>query len=111
MTQLINARKNGRRVLVELPSHHVFRRPKVYEPIDFSRIVGVDSESFSNRKYSGDLRTNMVQVAYCNSEKDVILDTTKEDHPLGVVFDEIWDAQDELLNIPKYRVKEDNPSR
>ncbi len=96
---LIHARKSGKPVLVELPSHHVFRRPKIYEPIDPTYLVGLDSESFWN--YDGGLRTNLVQLDFCDSATSVILDTTEKDFPIESVFDVLWD---------KYSTKEICPS-
>ncbi len=99
MTQIIHARKSGKPVLVELPLHHVFRRPKVYEPIDPTYIVGLDSESFKN--CAGQLRTNLVQLDFCNSATSVVLDTTEKDFPIEAVFDALWTT---------YSTKENRPS-
>src|SRR5260221_9219264 len=100
MTQIIHARKSGKPVLVELPSHHVFRRPKVYEPIDPTYIVGLDSESFSNKNYDGQLRTNLVQLDFCDSDTSVILDTTEKAFPIEAVFDALWTTYSTRENRP-----------
>src|SRR5712691_9268613 len=92
MTQLIHARNSVNPVRVELPSHHVFRRPKVYEPINPRYLVGLDTESFSNKNYGGELRTNLVQLDFCDSDTSVVLDTTEKMYPIEAVFDALWNA-------------------
>src|SRR6266567_2891640 len=92
MTQLIHARKSGKPVRVELPSHHVFRRPKVYEPIDPQYLIGLDTESFSNKNYGGQLRTNLVQLDFCDSDTSMVIDTTENAYPVEAEFDTLWNA-------------------
>lgn len=110
-SKTIHGYKQHQPCTIVLPARDTFKVPKTYKPIDDSRIVGFDTESFHSREYGAQfdektqlwrngLRTISVQL-YAKEWK-TILYTLHDEYPLLKVLNTLF---------PIYAVKEERPSR
>src|SRR5713101_1825465 len=108
--QRIKAPKGHRFIPVDLHYRDTFTIPGAYPRLSADRIVGLDSESFQNREYGGELRTNLVPLDFADPSKNAVLETCDYEHPVTSVLRHLWmfAEQEERPSWTKQRPKKEH---